>query len=87
MKTERINGHPIKCYDSPKFGDRYTVVFLDQPERGGMFVCLGMSERPFHPQGIGQHSAAQLGRHLGKRVAFTDLPNDCQKAVLQEWSA
>jgi hypothetical protein len=75
----------VKIYDNGgKSFDRYTAVYTDQKERSGLFTCLGMSEHPFHPQGFGQHSTAQLGRHLGKRIEFSELPADCQKAVLQD---
>jgi hypothetical protein len=43
-----------------------------------------MSSIPFHPQGFGQYSTCQLGRHLGKRIDFEDLPEDCQKLVKQD---
>lgn len=86
--NENINGHPIRCYDiGESANDRYTVVYMDSPEPRGMFQCLGMNAHPFHPQGFGQHSAATIGHHLGKRVAFADLPQDCQRAVLQDLKA
>ena len=73
----------LRIYDAgSKSVDRYTVVFMDLPERApGTFQCLGMSDKPFHPQGFGQHSAAMPGRHLGKRINLADLPPDCQRAV------
>ena len=72
----------IRCYDNGgKTFDRYSVVFMNEPESHGLFNSLGMSADPFHPQGFGQHSAAQPGRHLGVRIKFEDLPGDCQKAV------
>ena len=75
----------LKIYDNGgETCDRYTVVFTDRPERAkNTYTCLGMSEKPFHPQGFGQHSTAMLGRHLGKSIKFEDLPVDCQKMVLQ----
>jgi hypothetical protein len=75
----------IQCYDNGgKTFDRYTVVYMDDPEGRGLFSCVGMSEDPFHPQGFGQHSAALPGRHLGKRIAFAQLPADCQKLVRRD---
>lgn len=79
----------IKCYDSGPngFWDRYTVVYLDHKERGrGTYSARAMSARPFHPQGFGQMTTAMLGRHLGKRIKFEDLPEDCQKVVKQDLS-
>lgn len=65
------------------------------------FAYIGMSGSPFHPQGFGQHGESKgcpadafdgkwppaIGRknHLGTRIAFQDLPTDCQKLVLQDY--
>jgi hypothetical protein len=76
----------IRIYDNGgKTFDRYTVVFMDQPEpQPGTFAALGMSHNPFWPQGFCQHCSAMPGRHLGKRIKFEDLPEDCQKLVKQD---
>jgi hypothetical protein len=78
----------IGVYDNGgKTLDRYTVVYdyVEQVKYGKkLYACLGMSERPFHPLGFGQHSSAMRGRHLGKKINLTDLPEDCQKAVAQD---
>ena len=75
----------VKCYDNGgKSADRYTAVFLDQPERqAGVFAAIGMNHEPFHPQGIGQHCSAMIGRHLGKRIDSSKLPADCQQLIRQ----
>ena len=55
-----------------------------------VYPYLGMSAMPFHPQGVGQHGEhwrpidRPSHKHLGKRIAFDQLPTDCQKAVLQD---
>jgi hypothetical protein len=55
-----------------------------------VYPYLGMSAAPFHPQGVGQHGEHWKAidrpshKHLGKRIAFDQLPEDCQKAVLQD---
>jgi hypothetical protein len=76
----------LAIYDNGgKTFDRYTVYFdtVDKMASGKRFYeCFGMSERPFHPQGFGQHSCGQLGRHNGKKIEFGKLPDDCRKAVL-----
>lgn len=68
--------------------DRYTVIYMDQPETkspyGQLYACLGMSDRPFHPQGFGMHSSATPGRHLGQRIPFAFLPDACQQAVRKD---
>lgn len=46
------------------------------------FNSLGMNSEPFH--GIGQHGAAMPGPHLGKRIKWEDLPEPCQRAVIQD---
>src|SRR4051812_8413503 len=93
------NGVPryIRIFDNQgKTFDRYTVIFTkksitDKESRkhyGQLFMYVGMSENPFHPQGFGQHgelSDPRGGKHLGKRIAFTDLPTDCQKLVVQDY--
>jgi len=84
--NEIVMNHLIRCYDSgPELLDRYTVVYMNWKEYApGTFSAVGMSADPFFPQGFGQHCTAMPGRHLGKRVAFKDLPPDCQKLVLQD---
>ena len=89
MKYEKINNSRIACYDmgdDSEVADRYTVVYVDYPVSPGnkRYNCVGMSALPFHPQGVGQHSMAMLGKHLGKRILFKDLPEDCQKLVNQD---
>lgn len=85
MKTETVLGHPILCYDNGgKSIDRYTVIYMDQNERNGCLSSVGMNSAPFHPQGFGQHTTAMPGRHLGKRIKFATLPDDCRKLVHQD---
>lgn len=84
--NEIILGKPIRCYDNgDRSADRYTVVYMFCPERAyRSYSAIGMNHEPFHPQGIGMHCAAVPGKHLGKRIRFSDLPADCQKAVTQD---
>jgi len=52
----------IRIYDNGGASfDRYTVVFMNEPEYQPARHALGMSEHPFHPQGFGQHCAAMPG--------------------------
>ena len=83
VKSERIGASRIRCYDNGgQTVDRYTVVYMDFPERQrGFFLSLGMSEDPSHPQGFGQHSVAMLGAHLGRRVPFETLPESCRRVI------
>ncbi len=66
--------------------DRFTVYLKGKGaiERNGLRYAIGMSEKPFNPQGLGQHTIGMIGKHNGKRIAFDDLPADCQRFVLRE---
>jgi hypothetical protein len=79
----------LAIYDNGgKTADRYTVYFdyVEKTVSGKRFyTCVGMSERPFHPQGFGQHGSGQPGNHNGKKIEFGILPVDCRKLVLQEF--
>lgn len=75
----------IRIYDNGgKTVDRYTVVYMDRPWCTGLYECVSMDEKPFHPMGFGQHSEASPGLHLGRRIKLTDLPKDCQRLVLRD---
>ncbi len=90
----------IRCYDnggSEKENgtvDRYTVVYTGnyKGKSRGWHDYVGMSGAPFHPQGIGQHGQSEFQPvdrpsygHLGKKIKFSDLPQDCQTLVLQDY--
>lgn len=76
-------------------GDRYTIIpprwahgYRNSRENGWApgtddwrcFDGLASSSKPFDPQGIGMHvSKIMPGKHLGKRVKWTDLPEDVQR--------
>lgn len=93
------NGVPkwIRVYDNGgRSFDRYTVVFtkkaITNTHGDRWFMYLGMSENPFHPQGFGQHGESDrqpVDRptygHLGKKIKFEDLPEDCKQLVLQDY--
>jgi hypothetical protein len=89
-KHEMIEGRPISVWDSgDKFADRFTVVYLDEIDERGNVQYLGMSAAPFHPQGIGLHGEKPIhcvqykgrGGVFDKRIHFSDLSQDCQRAV------
>jgi len=64
-------------------------------------IYLAMSDCPCHPQGFCQHGeteeiidtdrksgwAPSIGRenHLGTRIQFRDLPEDCRKVVISDY--
>jgi hypothetical protein len=85
-------GTTLRCYDNgpDKYADRYTIMpprwARDYRERRlGEFTALTSSSFPFHPQGIGQHTSAVAGKHLGRRVAWAELPPDVQKFARQSF--
>lgn len=87
----RITADALRCYDNGgKTCDRYTILpprwaGREWRERNGTWQAIGASERPFHPQGFGQHCSASPGGHLGKRVPFASLPADVQQFARQSF--
>jgi hypothetical protein len=75
MKDERINGTRVKCY-ALKEGtpDRFTVVYPDEPDStidSRFRACVGLTG----------HGSALMGRHLGKRIPFAELPESLKQTV------
>lgn len=80
----------LRCFDNGgESMDRYTIVpprwAKDYMERDRSFSCIASSTYPFHPQGFGQHTSCQVGRHLGKKVKWSDLPADVQRFARQSF--
>lgn len=82
----------VRAYDNGGASvDRYTVLFTgraaDRRWKDGAYYyqALAMNAAPFHPQGFGQHCECPDGAHLGKRISFAALPEDCRKLVLQDY--
>ena len=66
--------------------DRYTVLYT--PTEDGNFPYVGMSERPFDPNGFGQHGELPFrysvwGRNE-KVLEWEELPEQCRQLVLQD---
>lgn len=92
------NGIPryVRCYDNGgETADRYTVVFCGRytHKTGRAFWYVGMNAAPFHPQGIGQHGESNYMpidkpkySHLGKKIKFIDLPEDCKTCVINTYT-
>jgi hypothetical protein len=76
----------IRVYDNGgKSIDRYTVVFMDEPsEQTNCWNCVGMSHDVTTPQGFYQHTECKLGRYLGKRIQFSELPAAHRSRILAE---
>ena len=88
------NGIPrkIRCYDNGgKTYDQYTVVYTGNYQGRNGCDYVGMSENPFHPQGFGQHGWDSnvidypKYSHLGKKIRFEDLPENCQLLVVDDY--
>lgn len=88
----------VRCYDNGgETFDRYTVVFTKKRQRRGgiigraAFLYVAMSANPYHPQGFGQHGESDMPidrptyGHLGKRIRFEDLPDDCKTVVIEDY--
>lgn len=95
------NGIPkyLRIYDGDT-ADRYTVIFTGRYKGREGCNYVGMSETPTSPLGFYQHSwhpdaidldrwgyAPKVGQkcHLGKRIEFQELPEECQKLIAQEY--
>lgn len=94
--TETGEPKRIRIYDNGGATvDRYAVIFThavqDSRDTGRVYYSVFMSERPFSPQGFGQHDCKPYRydipsyKHLGKRITFSDLPPDCQKLVRSDY--
>ena len=78
----------IRFYDNPDFNDRYTIILPNSRfvhyYHGLQYEALGMNDLPFSPNmGVCQHSECPAGEHLGKRINYSDLPDDCKKVLRQ----
>lgn len=81
----------LAIYDEPKCVDRYTIIYreIHDSHKGMYLVCFCCSERPCHPQGIGQHGEVSLS-DLGffrsqtakKKIRWTDLPEDVRSCLI-----
>lgn len=88
MKIADRYGTVLRIYDNGgKTCDRYTII----PPRwakeyrmwNGLFECIASSDEPFHPQGFGQSTSAWPSPRLGKRIRWSQLPQDVQKFARQ----
>jgi hypothetical protein len=100
LLTKSGNPRLINVYDNNgQTADRYTVCFtttdeLDYtPDTLDQFWYLTMSYNPFNPCGIGMHGESNYPidsdgedyDHLGKKIRYQDLPDDCKKLVLSDY--
>ena len=80
--NEIVNGQAVRCYFNSNIGgiDPWTVVYMDQRESSfqhhNVYACVGLSG----------HSGARLGRHLGKRIPFSDIEAGLRQTVENDLS-
>ena len=92
MRTVERYETVLRVYDNGgRSFDRYTILpprwaGNDYRENApGSWIAIASSERPFSPQGFGQHCRAVAGSHLGKRIKWSDLPADVQRFARQSF--
>ena len=80
----------LAIFDDPRTCARYTV-FYSEPIVDDVLCYIGMNAFPFHPQGFGQHGemrayeVANYRYHNKHRYCrWSDLPEDCKRAVRQD---
>lgn len=85
-KAVALYGTALRIYDNGgKTFDRYTILppryagGAYRERAPGTWTAIAASEKPYHPQGFGQHVSAMPGRHLGRRIRWCDLPDDVQR--------
>ena len=88
MKTnlKNIIMKNLSIYDNNgKSFDRITVIFNDTKQISAFgsvcYEAIGSSETG---EGFYQHTMAEKGRHLGKKIKFSDLKIELQKRLLTE---
>jgi len=90
IKTIQRYETVLRIYDNGgKTFDRYTIIpprwSKQYRERSRLFEAIGASECPYSPQGFGMHVSAAPGAHLGKRIKWTDLPQQVQAFARQSF--
>jgi len=76
----------VRLYDVGRTDciDRYTAVFMHKVDfKTKKFTCLCMSAHPYANDGVIVSTQGHPGRHLGKRISYGDLPQDCQRLLCE----
>jgi len=68
--------------------DRYTVYYWKRfmSATTGHYAYLAASSDPCSPCGLGQHGEGKLGRHNGKQISFSELPDAVRELVKRDLS-
>lgn len=79
---EFIHGTRVKVYDNHgETFERFAVLLMDCPNGLGSYECIRMSPAPSASEGFRSHYTPP-GKHLGKRMLFSELPEICRRTVL-----
>ena len=96
LKLYHQNGEPVnvRCFMNKRnpIGDCYTVVYTYARKFGypkGIVVYRAMCANPYHPLGHGYLGDAPRYKFApgGSKIAFSDLPPDCKKVVLDDYAS
>ncbi len=85
--THRLSdGTTVTVYECRErgIGDPFTAVLGGKnwpPERSGLRQMLGMSRRP-DQGGISQFTSGQVGAHLGRKLAWSSVPQVIQEHII-----
>jgi hypothetical protein len=93
LYTESGEPKRITCYmikREPIPADYITVIYTYANKIGlpvGHIMYRAMSEAPYHPLGICIWGEGERGRFNpgGSRIKFSDLPEDCQEVVRNDY--
>lgn len=71
----------VAIYDNGgKSRDRFSILTRSWHNAHARLVeCLGLSENPSSPLGFSQFCGATRGPHLGRKIAWNDLPENVRK--------
>jgi len=96
VSTLLPNGKPryIRCYtNNGQTFDQYTIVFTGQYSRknNGVHRYIKISENPFQGAANTFYSNEIIDdpayAHLGRKIKFELLPEECQKFVIMEYKS
>lgn len=65
--------------------DRYTVA-LNKDDDVRYHDCLAFDDTPTKPLGFSQFSTCAVGKHLGKRLRWAELPVELRTHVIERLS-
>lgn len=72
-------------YDQPDMLDRYTL-YLDWQATPPYAACLCLSDNPTRPNGFSQFSTGMVGKHNGKKILWSELPDNVQRHAIDRLS-